>query len=68
MEAGIGAVHVHQLRPTAAHFMRVAGYDDDSVMRLMGWRDRAMLHRYGSSAADARAHATHRRLGLGDRL
>ncbi len=67
-QAGIGAVHVHQLRHTAAHFLRVAGADDDSVMRLMGWKDRAMLHRYGSSAADERAHATHRRLGLGDRL
>jgi site-specific recombinase XerD len=67
-EAGIGAVHVHQLRHSAAHYLRLAGADDDSVMRLMGWRDRAMLHRYGSSAADERARATHRRLGLGDRL
>jgi integrase/recombinase XerC len=67
-QAGIGHVHVHQLRHSAAHYLRLAGADDDSVMRLMGWRDRAMLHRYGSSAADERARATHRRLGLGDRL
>jgi site-specific recombinase XerD len=67
-KAGIGHVHVHQLRHSAAHFLRLAGADDDSVMRLMGWRDRAMLHRYGASAADERARATHRRLGLGDRL
>jgi site-specific recombinase XerD len=67
-QAGVGHVHVHQLRHSAAHFLRLAGADDDSVMRLMGWRDRAMLHRYGSSAADERARATHRRLGLGDRL
>jgi site-specific recombinase XerD len=67
-QAGIGPVHVHQLRHSAAHYLRLAGADDDSVMRLMGWRDRAMLHRYGSSAADERARATHRRLGLGDRL
>ena len=67
-QAGIGHVHVHQLRHSAAHFLRLAGADDDSVMRLMGWRDRAMLHRYGSSAADERARAIHRRLGLGDRL
>jgi site-specific recombinase XerD len=66
--AGIGPLHVHQLRHSAAHYLRLAGADDDSVMRLMGWRDRAMLHRYGSSAADERARATHRRLGLGDRL
>jgi site-specific recombinase XerD len=67
-EAGLGRVHPHQLRHTAAHDLRLAGADDDSVMRLMGWRDRSMLHRYGSSAADERARATHRRLGLGDRL
>jgi site-specific recombinase XerD len=67
-QAGIGHVHVHQLRHSAAHFLRLAGADDDSVMRLMGWRDRAMLHRYGSSAADERARATHARIRLGDRL
>jgi site-specific recombinase XerD len=67
-QAGIGRIHVHQLRHSAAHYLRLAGADDDSVMRLMGWRDRAMLHRYGASAADERARATHRRLGLADRL
>jgi site-specific recombinase XerD len=67
-EAGIGKVHVHQLRHSVAHYLRLAGADDDSVLRLMGWRDRSMLHRYGASAADERARATHRRLGLGDRF
>jgi len=66
--AGIGRINVHQLRHSAAHYLRLAGADDDSVMRLMGWRDRSMLHRYGSSAADERARATHKRIGLGDRL
>jgi site-specific recombinase XerD len=68
LEAGLGAMHVHQLRHSAAHHLRLAGADDDSVLRLLGWRDRSMLHRYGASAADERAHGTHRRLGLGDRL
>jgi site-specific recombinase XerD len=67
-QAGIPAFHVHMLRHCAAHYLRLAGVDDDSVMRLMGWRDRSMLHRYGASAADERAHAAHRRAGLGDRL
>jgi site-specific recombinase XerD len=67
-ESGIGAIHVHQLRHSAAHQLRLNGADDDAVLRLMGWRDRSMLHRYGASAADERAAATHRRLGLGDRL
>jgi site-specific recombinase XerD len=66
--AGIGPLHVHQLRHSAAHFLRLNGMDDDSVLRIMGWADRSMLHRYGASAADERAHASHRRLGLGDRL
>lgn len=68
VQAGLGPIHVHQLRHSAAHHLRLAGADDDSVLRLLGWRDRSMLHRYGASAADERAHATHRRLSPGDRL
>jgi len=66
--AGVGPLHVHQLRHSAAHHWRLEGMDDDSVMRNMGWRDRSMLHRYGASAADERAQAAHRRLSLADRL
>ena len=68
VEAGIGNVHVHQLRHSAAHYLRLAGADDDAVLRLMGWKDRSMLHRYGASAADERAREVHRRLSPGDRL
>jgi site-specific recombinase XerD len=67
-EAGIGDVHVHQLRHSAAHYLRLAGADDDAVLRLMGWKDRSMLHRYGASAEDERAQAVHRKLGPSDRL
>ena len=67
-QAGIGEIHVHQLRHSAAHYLRLAGADDDAVLRLMGWRDRSMLHRYGASAADERAREVHRRLSPGDRL
>jgi site-specific recombinase XerD len=67
-EAGIGEVHVHQLRHSAAHYLRLAGADDDAVLRLMGWKDRSMLHRYGASAADERASEVHKRLGPEDRL
>ncbi|HXF72508.1 MAG TPA: tyrosine-type recombinase/integrase [Actinomycetota bacterium] len=66
--AGLGHVHPHQLRHSVAHHLRMAGVDDDALLRLMGWRSRDMLHRYGASAADERAIAAHRRAGLGDRL
>jgi site-specific recombinase XerD len=70
LEAGIGDVHVHQLRHSAAHYLRLAGADDDAVLRLMGWKDRSMLHRYGASAADERAErfigGSHRGIGCED--
>jgi len=50
-EAGIKGVHPHNFRHTFAHEWRMAGGDDDSLMRLVGWRSRQMLHRYGASAA-----------------
>lgn len=37
------------------------------ALRLFGWRSREMLGRYGASAADARAQAAARDLGLGNR-
>lgn len=37
-------------------------------MRIMGWKSAQMPKRYGSSAADQRAHAAARRLSLGDRF
>ena len=58
--------HPHMLRHTAAHRWLAAGGGESDLMRLMGWRSRSMLERYGSSAATDRAIAAHHRLALGD--
>jgi site-specific recombinase XerD len=66
IQAGIGPIHPHQLRHTAAHKARLRGMDDDAVMMNMGWTDRSMLHRYGKSAAAERAREAALRIGWGD--
>jgi len=67
-QAGIDGLHPHQLRHTFAHSWLSEGGSETGLMRLAGWKSRAMLNRYGASAADARARAEHKRLSLGDRF
>jgi integrase len=45
----------HQLRHTFAHEWLAQGGNETDLMRLAGWKSRAMLQRYGASAADAHA-------------
>jgi site-specific recombinase XerD len=66
--AGLGKVHPHQLRHSAAHAWLADGGAETTLMTLMGWRSRAMLSRYASSTAQERAMDAHKRHGLGDRL
>ncbi|MFF8953843.1 tyrosine-type recombinase/integrase [Streptomyces sp. NPDC014940] len=67
-QAGIPHVHPHQFRHTFAHLWKVNGGNEDALMRIMGWRSRQMLSRYGASAGEERARQQHRDLSPGDRL
>ena len=67
-QAGVPRINPHALRHTWAHEMKRDGAGESDLMALGGWTTPTMVHRYGKSAAVARAHETAKRISLGDRL
>jgi site-specific recombinase XerD len=67
-KAGVADVHAHRFRHTYAHEWLAAGGQEGDLMRLAGWKSRAMLARYGASAADARAREAHARIAPGENI
>ena len=67
-QAGVERMFAHRFRHTLAHNWQLQKGNETDLMRIMGWKSPEMLRRYGASAADERAHLSHRELGLGDRL
>lgn len=67
-EARVERVHPHRFRHTFAHQWLAAGGAEIDLMQLAGWHSRAMLGRYGASAAGERARLAHKRLAIGDRF
>lgn len=59
LAAGIGDIHAHQLRHTFAHRWLAAGGNEGDLQRLGGWRNPAVMRRYGSAVAVDRALAAH---------
>lgn len=64
--AGIEDFHAHLLRHTFATRWKAAQGTDDGLMAIAGWSSRTMIDRYAGAAAEERAAAESRALGLGD--
>ena len=62
-EAGV-PVHAHLFRHHFAHKWLAAGGTEGGLMGTAGWRSRAMLDRYGRSAAAERSRSEHARLNV----
>jgi site-specific recombinase XerD len=67
-QAGIPGVHPHQFRRTFSHDWLHAGGTENDLMKITGWKTRAMIEVYAGELAGERARDAHARLSPGDRL
>jgi site-specific recombinase XerD len=67
-KAGIGHIHPHILRHTAAHRAMEAGISSLDLQSLFGWSGERMLKVYGRATRAVRAQNVARRAGLGDKF
>ncbi|HZO64243.1 MAG TPA: tyrosine-type recombinase/integrase [Kribbellaceae bacterium] len=65
---GIEGIHPHRFRHSWADAFLGAGGAEGDALHLGGWRNRAMLDRYGRSNAESRARDAYARLSFGDRI
>jgi site-specific recombinase XerD len=61
-QVGVAGLHPHRFRHTFAHRGQREGMSATSLMAIGGWKDAAMLARYGRSAAAELAVAEYRRV------
>jgi integrase/recombinase XerD len=67
--AGIGTIHPHTLRHTAAHRAMEAGMSEADMETLFGWSPgSAMTRVYGRATRVVRAQNSARNFGLGDKV
>ena len=66
--AGLGNLHLHQIRHSYAHAFLSDGGSETDLMRSMGWMSREMVGRYAKSAGQERALKASDRVGFASRL